>query len=88
MTRQPVFTRADMRRALDAALDALRPEREAGEPTIALTRQQAKRCWEAIVGEHGEHGGDHACYRCFKDTQFTSFVCVKHQLQDFLAETE
>lgn len=59
------------------------------EPRLSLTLQQARRCHSAMVKDHGEHGGDHACSRCFADademTGFRGFVCVKHILEDFIA---
>ena len=83
MKPEPVFTRADMRRALDAALDALRPERDGGR-TFSLSCQQAHRAHQALADVR-----DHACYRCFPRTAIAyGFVCLRHQLEDFLAEAE
>ena len=77
--------------ALDHAIAGLShegvsvPVREGSEPRLSITLQQARRLHAAIVKDHGEHGGDHACTRCYADAIPCGFVCIKHILEDFTA---
>jgi len=89
MKVEPVFTartrgwRPDVHLNAPAAITHPRRRR-----WLASYQREAARAHGALVADGA---GDHACYRCFPDSELAKgyrFVCVKHQLEDFLTETE